>query len=399
MSENGKTGLRPVPVDWDEIEKKIREHRRQRTRRILLIAGVIAALCVLLLLYRRFRTFTDYNVIETIDRTDSEATHFVSFGKYVIKYSNDGASMTDADNHTIWAQSFEMQEPIASVKSQYAAFAERGGKNIYIMDEKGYQAKITTDMSINKIDVSNQGNVAVLMQESNVSYLGLYSIRGTKLAEGAIHFESGGYPLDLALSPDGEQLAVSIFNISKGTGGTIVNFYNFGSGGSKSTDNLVAGYTYSGTVIPELYYTEDDTLAAFGDNQVILFNGKGSPSVRKKIKIRKKIKSVFCSDSCFGLLYTQNSDSEGSSAEIYNYKGVRKKEFSLDRNYTKAGFMGSGEIYLTDDTRCAIYERNGHQKFRGKTDTELYMIMSSGRFRKYIFIRDGKTEIVRLKTF
>ena len=85
------------------------------------------------------------------------------------------------------------------------------------MNGSGTQGKFKVTMPVMKIDVSSTGNVAVLMEEDGTSYLSLYSKSGEQLAEGAVHVEKGGTPMDIALSDDGEKMAVSSLDIHDGS--------------------------------------------------------------------------------------------------------------------------------------------------------------------------------------
>ena len=122
------------------------------------------------------------------------------------------------------------------------------------MNTSGTQGKFKVTMPVMKMDVSANGSVAVLMEEDGTSYLSLYSKSGEQLAEGAIHVEKGGTPMDVALSDDGEKMVVSSLDIHDGSAKSTVTFYNFGAVGEEKVDHIVATYTYKDTVIPEIAY-------------------------------------------------------------------------------------------------------------------------------------------------
>ncbi len=399
MSENNLNELVPVEEPSKIPKWKQPVSPEEKRKRIIMIIVLAAVLFACLVLFRMFKQYSDYNTITSIERMDSEAARFATFGEDIIRYSNDGASLTDVENNVIWSQPFEMQSPIVSIRGEYVAFADQGGKTIYLMNRSGYQAMITTELPIVKADVAEQGNVAVLMKESNVSYLGMYNTSGTKVAEGAIHFESSGFPMDLSLSASGEMMAVSALSIDSGQASTAIYFYSFRSGQQESTDNLVGTLTYDNTVIPRLRYLNNSKLLAFGDNRVVLINGTANPSEDQVINLDKEVKCLFYNDKYFGLLYMMNQQGEGDSADIFNVNGNKLRTVSFDNTYMEAGFMENGEIYLIDGMNCAIYSARGRKKFEGSVDTSLHMVLSTGRYRKYIFVREGKTETVRLKVF
>ena len=272
-----------VPV-WKVSKEQQDNQKKSIRKRILLIALIIvAAIIAYVILVNAFKSWTRYTTVSSIERMDSEAARFVPFGEDIIRYSNDGASLTDLENNVLWSQSFEMQSPIVSVRGDYIAFADQEGKSIYVMSHsEGFQTRITTELPIVKADVDTRGNIAVLMKESDVSYLGMYNISGTKIAEGAIHFESSGFPLDLSLSPDGNMMAVSSLTIANGQVGTSIHFYRFTQDEQENGDNLAQTLTYDDTVIPRIHYLDNNSLIAYGDNKVIITGGSSKPEERSE---------------------------------------------------------------------------------------------------------------------
>ena len=114
---------------------------------------------------------------------------------------------------------------------QYLAVYDRGGTFIYIMSERGLVKKIETATPIERVCVARQGTVAVLMKEDDVSYVRLYDKKGQELASGEFYQEKGSFPVDIALAPDAQKLAVDMLDVTKGKTCSTVTFYNFGSVG------------------------------------------------------------------------------------------------------------------------------------------------------------------------
>ena len=94
-----------------------------------------------------------------------------------------------------------------------------------------------------------------------------------------------------------------------------------------------------------------------------------------------------------------NQDGNGNSADIYSLNGSLKETISLDKSYMEGGFMSNGEIYFLDGMNCAIYRRSGRKKFEGRAETIMHTILSTGSSRRYIFVREGKTETIKLGLF
>lgn len=205
-----------VQSDVEEMHEKIRIHRRK----ILKWTCIIVVLLLLLLaagyLYFQSKTYSKYEVIDSVEREDSAGTQFVSFAGNILKYGKDGALCIDESGQLIWNQTYEMQSPMVDICEGYAVIAEKKGNQIYIMDTKGKCGEIETTMPIQRVQVANQGTVAILMEQEGTGYLQLYDKEGTFLAEGEVHTENSGYPLDITLSNDGRKMAVSLLDINAG---------------------------------------------------------------------------------------------------------------------------------------------------------------------------------------
>ena len=399
MAEFTKVDLKAVKTDWDEVERKIQEHRKKRMIRILIVVAICIVLFLLCMIFRHVKHYYAYRPLTSIERTDTEATQFSQFQGKEVKYSNDGASLIDVNGDTVWTQSFDMQDPVLAVRNEYLAFADRGGKVIYILNGEGLQGKVSVDLPIDKIDVSDKGTVAALMTENSAAHLGLYDLSGTRLVEGALHFENSGVPMDLSISSDGMKLAMSLLDIETGQCRSSINVYDFDAAGQQKTDNLAGTFQYEDTVIPEIAYLDNDRLIAFADNKLIPLTAGTKPGEGRIVELDKEVKAVFHSDRYVGLLLAQGSKKSGNTLAIYNESGTVVKEIPLDEGYSKASFLYNGEICLLRGKRCAIYTMNGLQKYKGNSNTTNYEVLSTGRYRRYLFIREGKTELVRLKLF
>ena len=154
MKNAGKSNLQMVQANWEEIERKVREHHRKQLKVVAIIVGICVVLGISYYIFMQHKSYDDYRITSTADRSDTEATKFVDFNGNLLKYSNDGVSYVTVDNQIIWNQSYEMQNPIVAVRGQYVAFADTTGKQIYVMNASGTQGKFKVTMPVMKIDVS-----------------------------------------------------------------------------------------------------------------------------------------------------------------------------------------------------------------------------------------------------
>lgn len=391
--------LKEVETDLEELRKKVREHKKKQLKRIAIIAGICVAVFVVFYIISQVKTYSKYKVIDSIERTDTAATQFSLFNGCILKYSNDGAIYTDVENNVIWNQTFEMDKPIMAMNDNYVAFADVDGQVIYILDEAGLQGTVNTNMAIQKIDIAQHGTVAVLMESQQTSYLALYNIKGDILAEGSIHAENGGYPMDIAISDNGENLVVSILDIASGSVKTTLSFYNFGTVGQNKIDNIVNTYSYAGNVIPQLEYVKNDTLLAFADHGVMIFKGSQVPEQTQEVLASAEIKSIFYDDTYFGLIIQDKEAENGRKILLYDMNGEEKASIPLDMGYEKVYFLENHEICVQSEKDCQIYNSHGIKKFAGQFSENIYFVMKKLAPRDYYALLEGTTEQIRCKFF
>lgn len=397
MEDIKKRKFRTVETNIEEMEEKIRRHRRKIAVRITIIVALAAVALAGAGIYFEFKEYTGYEVRSEIKRNDSEATRYEMFAGNILRYNNDGAFYADAADNLIWNQAFEMQSPIVDMCEDYLALADLQGNQIYIMNITGVQGEIETSKPIEAVCVANQGTVAVLTQEDGTGYLELYSKSGESLASGEIHLENSGYPLDIAISNDANKLAVSILDIAEGKAKTSITFYNFGSVGQNEIDNMIGTYVYADTVVPEIDFVSNDRMIAFGNSQIVIFEGTQKPEEVIKQKLQREIKSIFYDEDYFGIAYSNGDAGDSHKMEIYDMKGELCLEETFKMPYQSIDFLENHEVCIRDTHECEIYTLRGVKKFAYKFDDALYKIFSGNMGRSYIFILDGVMEKIKLK--
>ncbi len=400
MYNNQKPRLHALPQqstqELDELHQKIRIHRI----RIIILALALASVCIIavnvVILYLDRITYTKYEVVEQLQQADTEAAEFEQYCGNVLKYTRDGAVCSSLSGSIIWNQTYEMETPCITICEEYLAIYEKGGSQIYIMNTEGLQGTINTIIPIQCVSVANQGTVAVLMEKSGTSYLHMYSRSGKQLASGELHIENSGYPLDIALSNDAQKLAVSMLDINEGNVKSAVVFYNYGAVGQNEIDNIVGSYSYSNMVIPSIRFVSNDRLLAFGDTEVIIYEGKQKPAVAQEINISEEIRSIYYNDQYFGLVFNKEASAKGYHTTVYNMKGTEVLELDFALDYTKIHFLANNLICIRNENQCVLYTLKGSKRFSYTFDRNIYEIMSGNGQRDYLFILNGETSRVKL---
>lgn len=388
---------RVVQSDVEEMHEKIRVHRRRILRWICIIVVLLLVLLTAGYLYFQAKIYSKYEIINSVEREDSAGTQFVSFAGNILKYGKDGALCIDEKNQLIWNQTYEMQAPMVDVCEGYAAIAEKKGNKIYIMDAKGKSGEIETTMPIQRVQVANQGTVAILMEQNGTGYLQVYDKEGTFLAEGEVHTENSGYPLDITLSNDGKKMAVSLLDINGGNVKNTITFYNFGSVGQNEIDNIVGTYSYADMVFPKIEFLTNDIMVAFGDQKAIIFEGTQKPQVKKEIELKQEVRSIFYNEAYLGFVFNNDSVKQPYKMSVYNLRGTEEMSQTFDMDYAEINFLENDEICVRNELECAIYKMRGNRKFHYNFEKSIWKVFSTKNSLEYIFMMDGETQKVRLK--
>ena len=398
MAGNNKREFRTVKdTDMKEYKRQIREHRLTVLKRCAVFGLIFLVIVTGIGLFMAFRQYTDYDVYSSEERADTQATQFLEFCGNILKYSNDGAFYTNSTNELIWNQTYEMSNPQIDICEEYLTIYDKKGTKIYILTPSKLQGSIETTMPIEQVCIASQGTVAVLMRRDDTAYLELYDKDGKKLAGGEIHGEKGGYPIAIALSHDAIKLGVSMLDISDGTVKSTIAFYNYGSVGQNEIDNCVGVTTYEDIVIPELEFTSNNRMVAFGDSKILVFDGTQKPQQTAEVVLEKQAQSIFWNGDYFGVVYSNDDEAVTHHLMVYKTSGDLVMEKDFDMEYDSIQFLSNNEICILNDTMCDLYTLRGVYKFHYDFDEGICQVIPGKTNLNYTFVLSGATERVRLK--
>ena len=166
-----------------DYKKKLFRHRAGVGARYLVCAVVIACGCLAFNLWSQNKTYTSYETVATAEHSSTVNTMYTEYNGKLLKYSKDGISCLGSGNEAVWSQTYNMQNPMVDICQSAVAVADRQGNAVYVFDAQGVVTEISTLLPIQQISVSAQGVTAILLNDSDVSWIYLYDKEGNKLAE------------------------------------------------------------------------------------------------------------------------------------------------------------------------------------------------------------------------
>lgn len=376
--------------------KKLLIHRVAVFYKIVILIVALIAIGVGIYVYFENKVYTKYNVISSVERTDTQTTTYYKYAQGILKCSSDGASYTDYSNKVIWNQTFEMNHPMIDICNDYVAIADKEGNKVYIFNTKGYLSEINVNLPIEKLQVASQGVVYVILNDGTGSKAKVFSKEGEELAKSDWAMVKSGYPIDIAVSDDGEKLGVSFLYVDSGIMKTQIGFFNFGSVGQNKIDNLVSAYPYESSVFPRIAYVNNTTAVAFGDKKIAIYKGNQIPEVVKEIEVQDEIRSIYYSDSYFALVFDNSDPGAKYRMELYDLEGNKVLNLKFDQDYNNI-VINEKEFIIISEMGFSIYKMSGLEKFRYSSQKTLLNVMLEGASNRYVIIDSSNTQIINLK--
>lgn len=380
----------------DSFKDKIRKHRLSYLYRILLVLLAVGALITLVLVQYKNHIYTDYEVVSTVAREAASGTKDIRLGDCVLTYSRDGAHCTDLKGNVLWNQTYGMQDILLSVCEDVVALADYNGRNVYVVSSDKVLGSFTTTMPIRSITVAANGNVVVVMADTEVTYFNIYAADGRELWTGEATMSGSGYPAAISMSPSGELVQVAFFYLDAGVQKTNIAFYNLGEVGNNYTDNIVNVYIYNDQLLPYVQFMNNESAFAVGDREIVFYKGNQIPLLQCSVQFTKEVRSVFYNDKYVGLVFYSDNTAERYCMEVYNNNGEPVGTYYFDMEYTDIIFEQENFIVYSD-TECMVTTMDGTEKFRGSFDKTVKRMIPTGSAYKYVLLTNESIDTIQLK--
>jgi hypothetical protein len=330
--------------------------------------------------------------MDRITNTEENLGGYLEYKGAVVRYSKDGAVAVDSKGNLLWNGSYEMTEPIADTCDDYVVIADRGGKQLHIFDRNGLAGSIQTNHTIIKVQVAEQGVVAVMMIDEDTSYLELYSKDGELLGEKINDMVKDGYPMDFSLSDDGKKIAATYLCVKNGEIVDNILFLNFGEVGQNYTDRTVGADIYDSAIIPRITFLDNDTVCAFKEDGLLIYSMEEMAEIFKTITLEGKIISVLHNEKYAGAVMENN---EEKRLMLYDLKGSQVLDMAVDFDYDTV-YLSGDEIIMFNDLSCVIYRTNGKEKFKYTFTTNISALYPINHLDRYFMVNPAEILEIRL---
>ena len=376
------------------MEQQNKEKRKLKMNRMqwTIAAGVlILAVVLVYALVKNNKVASSYEVVTSMSRGDDTSVYYRMMRKGMVKYSKDGVAMTNKSGTVLWNQTYEMASPTMTSAGDYVAVGDIGANTIYIFNEYGQLGRVSTDVPIQEIQISEQGVVAAVLSDTSSNYINLYDKQGNSLGSIKASLENTGYPLAIALSPDASKLAVSYLIVKSGSMQSRIVFYDFSD---VEGDHLLDTQELEG-LYPKAAFLDSREVVLFGEKGFVLYQAD-SKKIETQENFESEINSVFCTNQKLGFIFKNEDDNGKYRMEIYNKAGKKSSTYYFDLDYSGMT-ADDDEVILYNDEEMLIYQLGGRVRFRGTFNTAVTGVMPSWEDGLYWLIDDQSLREIRIR--
>lgn len=397
MEQKTKSGFSLYVNTNENIQKAlVLEKRKKRYKVGLIIAFVI--MCICSFLAYRYRTYHSEKVIKTISKDLAESSQSFSYKNGTICYSENGIYFLDGKGNEKWNKTYSIKNPQATYCGDYIVIASKNGNEIVLLDSNGQMKKFSVSYPIVDVEVAKQGVIALILHGDQGNYIELYDAAQKKLVSIKVTSNQNGYPMDISLSSDGQNLMVSYLVVDGISTKSRIAFYNFGTEGKEKGDQLISGYDFKDCVIPKVSFMGGSKAVAVADDQLIFFKTGNTISKKETIAIDKTIKSVAVNDKNVGLVLENQKKhtQEKYQAVVYdkNGKSLMKHDFSSDYNKI---LLGNKEILLTGSYNFTLINFAGHEMYQTDFKKRISDVSLTGKKRRYLITYEDSINLLELR--
>lgn len=376
--------------------EKIKSHKFTIFYRIILVIILIMATIAAFYVQWKNKLYTQMAVQSSVDINITLDSNLLPFGNHLLTYSKDGAGCMDIKGNAIWNQTFEMQNPMVDMCQNVVAIGDYNGRNIYVMNTDGVMGSITTNKPMRNFCVASNGVVAVVLDDTDTTWIYLYSAQGKELVYFRTSMKDSGYPVSVSISPNAQLVCVSYLFVDSGQMKSSVAFYNFGDVGKNSTNNYVSGYDYLNVIVPFTRFLDNKSVFAASDDRIMFYSGAQKPVVAAENLISESVQSVYYGGEYVGLVFISTETSNRYRLDVYHKSGEFRHSIEFNIDYRDILFHDD-QIIIYNESECCIYNSSGMEKYSGRFDkTALLLIPQSASYR-YMVVTPDSIDTVELQ--
>lgn len=379
----------------DDFKKQIAAHRIKTALMTICVVTVIAAVAAGIYVQIKNQVYSTYVTVASEKKQQYSGTTVLAYQNGFITYSKDGISYTDYKGNAMWNQTYEMQSPLVSVRDKWVAVGDYNGHIIYDISLDGNVQEIDTNLPIRQLNVSANGVVAAVLEDSSVTWINVYNPDGKNAIGIKTTMQKSGYPMSISLSDTGKLMQVAYLKAESGSMKSVVSFYNFDEVGKNYTDTMVSSYEYANSVIPFSAFMNASTAFSLADNRLDIYQDAEIPKSIYQTFLNEEIQDVYYNESYIGLVFLDTAGGGKYRLDIYDQGGnkVMSKAFSLEY---KDIVFSKETVIIYDEAECIMLSLNGREKYAGDITEQTQLLKPLGANR-FLAVTKESLDILEMK--
>ena len=340
-------------------------HRiRGRIRTVFTLAALLFAFAAAAVLYFCNYTFTTYSVDSTWQQKGLENTSLYAFNGGDLLLGSDSLSF-QRDGKTQWTTALRTGSFQVVTEAGYFALYDRNGYQVHIGDSGGILSTVKVSRKILGADISAAGVLAVYTESTDAAYISYFDRYGNRLSvEIKTVLDVSGYPMHIAVSPDGQRLAVVYYSIANGIGESRLVLYDFQNGRASSSYVVFTKEDYEerDVLLIDCDFLDDRHLVAAGDGEAtFLTYVKPDDYSVQTVSFDAAVRSIGFTEA--GFLTVQEKEN-GNECVIYNGSGKRTADFAVPEAYN-AIITDTRYILFLDGAEVSLFNLSGRKRYEG----------------------------------
>lgn len=290
------------------------KHRRKSVNILLVIALII--ILVLVFFYFQGGTIHKETIYtETFQSTDRVI--FESLDSSIIRCSKDGIAKLSLKNETIWDKTFNYKNPKLLKEGRYLLVGDISGQDLILLNEDGMVQEYHVNYPIVMFDINDNGIVAIVQAKEHSNIIQIFNENGEELIYRETYFENDGYPLDIELSSNGNNMITSYVYTKDDSIKTNISFFDFSNIGHNFDERIIGGFVLEDTIIPDVMFIDNDYIAAIGDNKVVFYSLQDKPIKVKELILSNEVSKISKTDNSLLILYGKSQKPNDEDLENY----------------------------------------------------------------------------------
>jgi len=292
------------------------------------------------------------------ERYTSDHHKLIVIGNYIYECNTNGLVKKDTNNLAVWSKSYYIETPLLVTEGKFIAVADITGKKVYVFDETGYIRTVDESNDLISIHINEFGFLTTVMESDKRNIINYYNNEGELVITRVTGYFEDGYPISVASSQDVSRMMTAYINVNNNRLQSTISFFGFADQYDKLNERIIGGFTYEDMLVNEVKWLDNETAIAIFDKQIVVFDCKKEPVVKKVIELTSEIRQIGVSNNTFEVLYGKNlTKSEldvSQSVCLYDYSGELIKVVTVDEEIKSISAVEDG-FYLITQSKIIKY--------------------------------------------